>query len=115
MASYALFVFNPDPMCFVHVLLNALDMDARGDKARMVMEGGATALVAELAEKDNQLHGLWQKVRQKDLVEGVCRACAGKMNALEAVRREGLELLDEMNGHPSMAAYRQKGYEIITF
>ena len=25
-----LFVFNGDPMCFIHVLLNALDMHAAG-------------------------------------------------------------------------------------
>ncbi len=115
MASYALFVFNPDPMCFVHVLLNALDMDARADKARIIMEGGATALVDAVASPDHQLNGLWQKCREKDLVEGVCKACAGKMKALEAARKQGLRLLDEMNGHPSMAAYREKGYEIITF
>ncbi len=115
MAGYMLFVFNPDPMCFVHVLLNALDMDSRGEKARIVMEGGATSLVGQLAKSDNPLHGLWQKVRDKSLVEGVCRACAGKMNALEAAREQGLILLDDMNGHPSMAGYMQAGYQIITF
>jgi hypothetical protein len=26
MNKFALFVFNGDPMCFIHVLLNALDM-----------------------------------------------------------------------------------------
>lgn len=115
MASFALFVFNPDPMCFIHVLLNALDMEARGDQARIVMEGGATALVAELEAQDHQLNALWQKARQKNLVEGVCRACAGKTKSLEAARRQGLKLLDEMNGHPSMASYRSKGFEIVTF
>jgi hypothetical protein len=26
MKKFALFVFNGDPICFIHVLLNALDM-----------------------------------------------------------------------------------------
>jgi hypothetical protein len=29
MKKIALFVFNGDPMCFIHVLLNALDMKER--------------------------------------------------------------------------------------
>jgi hypothetical protein len=45
MKKFALFVFNGDPICFIHVLLNALDM----------------------------------------------------------------------NGHPGMADYRERGYEIISF
>ena len=28
MKKFALFVFNGDPMCFIHVLLNVLDMKA---------------------------------------------------------------------------------------
>jgi hypothetical protein len=29
MKKIALFVFNGDPMCFIHVLLNALDMEEK--------------------------------------------------------------------------------------
>ena len=32
-----------------------------------------------------------------------------------AAQELGLTLLDDMNGHPSMAGYRSEGYEIITF
>ncbi len=47
----ALFGFNGEPMCFVHVLLNALDLAARGHEARVVVEGCASRLVPELADK----------------------------------------------------------------
>jgi len=30
MKKVAMFVFNGDPICFIHVLLNALDMKAKG-------------------------------------------------------------------------------------
>ncbi len=30
MKKFALFVYNGDPMCFIHVLLNALDIKAKG-------------------------------------------------------------------------------------
>jgi hypothetical protein len=115
MTKTALFVFNGDPMCFIHVLLNALDMDAKGEEAKMVVEGSATALVPALADAGHPLHALWEKVKEKGLVAGVCKACANKMNGLDAAVAQDLALLDDMNGHPSMAAFRQAGYEIITF
>ncbi len=40
MAKFALFVFNGDPMCFVHVLLNAFDMKEKGHESAIVIEGG---------------------------------------------------------------------------
>lgn len=115
MQKFALFVFNSDPMCFIHVLLNALDMKARGHQGEIVVEGAATKLVPELAKTDNPLHTLWQKVKAAGLVAGVCKACSQKLGALAAAQEQGLTLLDEMNGHPSMARYREAGYEVITF
>ena len=36
-----LFVFNGDPMCFIHVLLNALDLHGHGHETCIVMEGAS--------------------------------------------------------------------------
>ncbi len=115
MQKVALFVFNGDPMCFIHVLLNALDMKTNGYKAKIIIEGAATKLVPELIKKENPLHQLWEKTIAADLVEGVCLACAKKMGVLDEVKEQKLALLNDMSGHPSMAAYRKQGYEIITF
>jgi hypothetical protein len=52
---------------------------------------------------------------QAGLIEGVCKACSSKLGSLEASKEQGLTLLDDMSGHPSMAAYQDKGFEIITF
>ncbi len=115
MKKFALFVFNGDPMCFIHVLLNALDMDHKGHTARVVIEGAATQLIPDLAKQDNPLHGLWEKAKAADLIAGACKACAGKMGTLDTAKTEGLELLDEMNGHPAMSTYLQDGFEVISF
>ena len=53
MKKIALFVFNGDPMCFIHVLLNALDMKERGYEAKIIIEGAATKLLPELAKANN--------------------------------------------------------------
>lgn len=115
MKKVAMFVFNGDAMCFVHVLLNALDMNAKGYNVRIIVEGAATRLTPELDGTDHPLHALWKKVRAAGLVDGVCEACSRKMEALDAARSQGLPLLNDMNGHPGMARYQNDGYEIITF
>ena len=79
------------------------------------IEGAATELIPELARENNPLYKLWQKAKSARLVEGVCKACATKMGTLEAAKDQGLTLLDEMTGHPSMARYRDDGFVIVSF
>ncbi len=115
MKKIALFVFNGDPMCFIHVLLNGLDLNAKGHTIKIVMEGAATTLVKDLNSSGNPLQPLWQKALDLDLIEGVCKACANKMGARDAAAALGLQQLDEMSGHPAMSSFMDNGYEIITF
>ena len=115
MKKCALFVFNGDPMCFVHVLLNAIDMSDKGYEVKIIIEGAATQLLTELEKKAHPLNQLWVKAKSKGLVEGVCKACANKMETINAAKIQGLALLEDMLGHPGMARYRDAGFEIITF
>ena len=115
MKKVTLFAFNGEPMCFMHVLLNALDMNDKGYEVKIIIEGSATKLIPELAKGDNPMHRLYEKTKGLDLIDGVCKACSNKMGTLEAVKAQGLRLLDEMTGHPSMARYREEGFEIVTF
>ena len=104
MKKFALFVFNGDPMCFIHVLLNALDMDAKGHEAKIILEGASVKLIPELVKPENPLNGLWKKNLEAGLVEGVCKACSGKLGTLDAAKEQGLKLLNDMSGHPGMVA-----------
>ena len=115
MKKFALFAFNGDPMCFVHVLLNTLDMEKRGHTVKLVIEGSATKLIPELNEPGAQFNQLFQEIRKKGLIDCVCNACAEKMGVISRVRELDLPLCAEMRGHPSMARYAEEGYEIITF
>lgn len=115
MKKFALFVFNGDAMCFIHVLLNALDMKERGHEAGIVMEGAATRLLPELELEQNPQHPLWKKVKSAGLITGVCKACALKTGTSDSATAQGLALLADIAGHPSIAKYRDAGYEILTF
>ena len=115
MKKIVLFAFNGDFMCFVHVLLNALDMKRKGHEVKIVIEGSATKLIPELKKKGNPMYTLYQKTKDSGLIEGVCKACSNKMGTLGAAKEEGFKLLDDMSGHPGIADYIEKGFEIITF
>ena len=115
MNKIALFVYNGEPMCFVHVLLNCLDMADKGYSPQIVVEGTSVKLLPDLAQRDHHLHGMWEKVKERGLVAGVCRACSGKMGTLEEAQAQGLPVLEDMSGHPGIANFREHGYEIMTF
>lgn len=115
MKKFALFVFNGDPMCFIHVLLNALDMNAKGYEAKIIIEGGSVKLIPDLVKPDFPLNMLWNKCIDSGLVDGVCKACSAKLGTLDAAKEQGLTLLGSMSGHPGIASYRDEGYEVITF
>jgi hypothetical protein len=115
MRKVALFAFQGDPMCFIHVLLNALDLTSKGNEVRIVLEGSATKLVPELARQGSPLFHMYRQARGQNLFDGACKACSSKLNVAEEVQQEGLSLLDDMSGHPSMSHYMARGYEIITF
>jgi len=113
--KYVLFAFNGDPMCFVHVMLTALDMKKRDFDVRVVIEGSATKLVSYLAREDSPFGGLYNDFRSSGLVECVCKACANKTGSLDSARDQGYKLCDELLGHPSMARFIEDGYTVITF
>jgi hypothetical protein len=115
MKKVVLFAFNGDAMCFIHVLLNALDMYEEKYEVKIVLEGSATRLVPELVKDGSPLFQLYKKVGELGLVAGACRACATKMGTVEAAKAQNLTLLDNMHGHPSMALYREEGFDIIAF
>lgn len=110
-----LFVFNGDPMCFIHVLLNALDMHAAGHEVRIVMEGASVALPPALVKPEHPLAKLFAKVCEAGLLDGACKACSVKLGVAAEVEAAGVALIGDMNGHPSMRSYMEAGWQVITF
>ena len=117
MNKVAMFVFNGDSMCFIHVLLNALDMKKRGYEVKIVVEGAATRLLPELAKKENPLCGLWEKARGEGLVEGACLACSKKSGTLEAAKEQGAETAgghDRAPRHGGVSRRRLRDYNLLS-
>lgn len=114
-SKVALVAFNGEMTCFVHVLLNGLNMDEKGFELKIILEGAATGLIPELISEQNPFNRLYLQVKDKGLIDAVCKACSSKMGSLDAAVDEGLPIVDEMSGHPSMGRYIEDGYTIVTF
>jgi hypothetical protein len=110
----AIFAFTGDPVCFVHVLLNALDLAEKGYQTVIVIEGTATKLIPEMASGESPLSKLYEQVKDRRLISGVCRACSKAMGVLDAVKSENLPIADDMAGHAGMAKYVLEGFTIVT-
>ena len=113
--KYALFAFNGDPMCFIHVILNALDLNEKGHDIKVIVEGSACKLASEFENQSNPFYKKYQQLKERNLIDCFCKACSNKMGSLEVVERIGFATCDEMMGHPSMGKYIEQGYDIITF
>lgn len=112
----ALFAFNGEPMCFVHVLLNAFDMKEKGLEVAVIIEGSATKLVKTFNDDPSlPFANLYVKAKEQGLIDCVCMACANKMGSKESAVEQGLKLGDDMKGHPSMSKYIDAGYTVYTF
>ncbi len=115
MKKVALFAFNGEAMCFVHVLLNGLNMKENGYDVKIIIEGAATKLIPEMNSKNSPLYGLFKKAFDNGIIDGACRACSVKMGTIKEAETIGINLLADMSGHPGMSMYIEKGYNIITF
>ncbi|MGO8762004.1 MAG: hypothetical protein ACLQUS_08450 [Desulfobaccales bacterium] len=49
------------------------------------------------------------------MIERVCRACATKTGSLPEAKAQGLPLLDDTSGHPSLGRYLEAGFTLRTF
>jgi hypothetical protein len=110
-----LFAFRGDPLCFIHVLLNGIDLHEKGHQGLIVLEGESVTLVEKMSQPDHFLSSLYLKARSAGIIHGACKACSAKLNATEAVKKEGIPLIGDMAGHPAMSDFIEKGYQVITF
>ena len=115
MKKVALLAYNGEMMCFAHVMLYALDFDKKGYEVKVVIEGAATKLIADLAKPDTPFANIYNQLKDKGLLTCICQACSQKMGTFDEAKRQGLAIVGDMQGHPSIDTFLAEGYEIISF
>jgi hypothetical protein len=115
MKKVALLAYNGELSCFAHVMLYALDFEKKGYEVKVVLEGAATSLISELAKPDTPFANLYSQIREKRLIACICKACANKMGSLAEAEKQGLTIVGDMQGHPSIEGFLNDGFQIISF
>ena len=97
----------------VNALEAAKELKEGGDDVRLIFDGAGTAWVPELGGKEHKAHPLYEAVA--DRIEGVCAYCAKAFGVKDAVVAQGVRLVSEFEGHPSVRRLVHDGYQVITF
>lgn len=97
----------------VNALTTAKEFNEAGDEALVIFEGAGTKWVDEFARSDHQYHELFEDVR--DQVEGACAYCATAFGVKDRIEAEGVPLMDDFRGHPSINTLIADGYQVLTF
>ncbi len=97
----------------VNALTTAKEFKEAGDEVLVVFDGAGTKWVDELSRSDHNYHGLFEDVR--DQVAGACAYCAKAFGVKERVEEEGVPLMDDFAGHPSVRKLVNDGYHVVTF
>ncbi len=112
MGKVLLYAMQGEKMCFMHVMLNALDLAEAGEEVKVVFEGLSVKLPPVLAQEENPLYA---QLLEKDLIAGVCKACSASLGVLEEIEELGLPLLDDMKGHAGVRPFMAEGYQVLVF
>lgn len=92
-------------------LLNVLDLNDKGKGAKIIIKGEAVTLVQKLEESRNKHYF---EAKKRGLIDCICKACSASLDVLDYNQSTDIPLKGDMSGHPSMEAYVEDGYEIIT-
>lgn len=112
MKKYLLYAMNGEKMCFLHLLMNALDLHEDGMVVRVVFEGASVKLPPVLEEEGNKLY---LKAKKLGLIAGICLACSSVLGVLEENEKTGLPMLSDMMGHAGVKPFVLDGYDVISF
>jgi len=99
----------------LHALMYTQELHEQGHQVQFIFDGGGTLWLQEMINPEHKLAPLYQSLKKAGLITGVCDFCIGAFAGdRDKVSQEQLALIDEYNGHPSIAKLISEGYQIIT-
>ncbi len=96
-----------------NALTSAQDFEEADDEVTLVFDGTATKWIGELSDPGHKYNKPFESV--KGNIAGACSYCASAFGVKEEVQESGITLMEEYEGHPSLAKLVSQGYQVITF
>lgn len=112
MKKVLIYTMEGQEMCFLHALMNAKDLKAKGFEVKVILEGKSVTLPQILEEEKNPLY---LALKENGTIAGICKGCSTKLGVLETNEKLGFTMLDDMMGHAGFSSYLEEGYQVITF
>jgi len=97
----------------VNALQTAAEAVAAGDELRLIFDGAGTQWIGTFAGSGHAYHDLYVEV--KPHITGACQYCANAYGVKQSVLNEGIPLLNEHRGHPSLRGLVVDGFAVLTF
>lgn len=111
MKKILLYGMTGEKSCFMHVLLNAVQLSEGGAEVRVVFEGASVKLAPALAAEQNPVY---LKAKAMGLLAGICLACSKTLGVYEQNAALGLPMLSDMSGHAGMKPFVDQGYDVVS-
>lgn len=99
----------------VHALLYTKELKEHGHDAVLVFDGAGTEWAEEWTKPDSahKLTPLYRELHKMGITEVICDFCAGAFKVKEALKEREASLVAEYEGHPSIAKWAAKGYQLV--
>jgi hypothetical protein len=88
-------------------------IEAEGDEALIVFDGGGVASLAAMLDPDHDFHGVYNKL--KPYIQGACLYCAKAFDVYDTLNEADVPMLDDYKQHPSIRGLVETGYQVMTF
>jgi hypothetical protein len=115
-----LFVLFAEDVCRqLHAFLYVRDLHRKGYETRIIVEGMATRLLADLEKAPPLLQQAVADAKAAGLVAGACRQAStgcgspADRNVVDAIRGQGIGLLDDLDNHAGIEPFVREGYDVI--
>jgi predicted peroxiredoxin len=115
-----LFVLFAEDVCRqLHAFMYASDLHRKGYQTRIILEGMATRLLADLEQAPPRLQKAVNDAKSAGLIAGAClQASSGCGSAedrdiVDAIKARGVGFLSDLDNHAGIEPFIRDGYEII--
>lgn len=99
----------------VHALLYSKELKEHGHEVVLLFDGAGTEWISEWSKLDStdKLVPMYKELREAGVTQVICDFCANAFQVKSSLEENKTPLTAEYKGHPSIAKFADKGYQII--
>lgn len=99
----------------LHAFLYAKELKEHGHDVVLVFDGAGTAWAAQLSDpqSSSKLKPMYEALQSQGITQIICDFCATAFQVHEALTTRQAPLAAQYAGHPSIAQWADRGYQIL--